>query len=352
VENTIGTADWMLTRPESCRPPATNQTGREKVGAHMRYTNRLITSAAAAAAGLLAAALLPAQTDVVMLYPNGAPGSESWTQKETVFAQGNTGLKGVRNIVKPSITVYLPPAGTATGTSVVIAPGGAFRFLSWDLEGTLVADWLQKHGVAAFILKYRVSDTGTEEEFAQSQARGGTGRGGARAPAGGAAPGAGAGRGAGAPGGPQTQIRAMAAADGLRAMEVIRQRAGEWRIDPDKVGIMGFSAGGYVAVQAALDHTAANRPAFVASIYACCEDPAQIKVPDDAPPIFFLHAYNDPVSTSSPSLYLAWKAANKPAELHTYAAGGHGFGMPKHDLPTDGWIERFGDWLRYQKLMK
>jgi acetyl esterase/lipase len=144
----------------------------------------------------------------------------------------------------------------------------------------------------------------------------------------------------------------MATADGLRAIEVVRRRAADWRLDPDKIGIMGFSAGGYVAVQAALDHTAASRPAFVASIYGCCENAAEIKIPDDAPPIFFLHAYNDPVSASSPSLFLAWKAAGKPAELHTYTAGGHGFGMVKHDQPTDGWTERFGDWLRYQKLMK
>ena len=302
-------------------------------------------SAAAVITGLLlAAAVLPAQTNVVMLWPNGAPGSEAWTQKEAEYTMGNSGLKAVRNVVKPSITIYLPSAETATGTSVVVAPGGAFRMLSWDSEGTEVADWLQRHGVAGLVLKYRLTDTGTDEEFAQSQARR------AAAGPGGAAGGRGATAGGGA--GPQTQIRAMAAADGLRAIEVVRQHAAEWRLDPAKVGIMGFSAGGYVAAQAALDHTAANRPAFVASIYGCCENAAEVKVPDDAPPIFFLHAYNDPVSASSPSLFLAWKAASKPAELHTYAAGGHGFGMPKHDQPTDNWIERFGDWLRYQKLMK
>ena len=222
--------------------------------------------------------------------------------------------------------------------------------LSWDSEGTMVADWLERHGVAAFVLKYRLTDTGTDEEFAQSQARAAAGRSGAGA--------AGRGRGAGSTGrgagaaGPQARIRAMAAADGLRAIEVVRQHAAEWHLDPAKAGIMGFSAGGYVALQAALEHTAANRPAFVGAIYACCENASEIKVPDDAPPVFFLHAYNDPVSASSPSLFLAWKAANKPAELHTYAAGGHGFGMPRHDQPSDGWIERFGDWLRYQKLMR
>src|ERR1039457_1799935 len=127
---------------------------------------------------LIAAAVLPAQTNVVMLWPNGAPGSESWTQKEAEYTVGNSGLKAVRNVVKPSITVYLPAAETATGTSVVVAPGGAFRMLSWDSEGTQVADWLQRHGVAGFVLKYRLTDTGTDEEFAKSQTSAAAGRGG------------------------------------------------------------------------------------------------------------------------------------------------------------------------------
>ena len=261
---------------------------------------------------LLAAAILPAQTDVVMLWPNGAPGSESWHRKEVEYTVGNTGLRAVRNVVKPSVTVYLPSAANANGASVVIAPGGGFRILSWNSEGTLVADWLQRHGVAAFVLKYRLTDTGSDEEFAQAQARTAAARsksGRTTAPSTGRAPAL-----------PPSEIRAMSAADGLRAIEVVRGHAAEWRIDPAKIGIMGFSAGGYVAVQAALDHTAASRPAFVASIYGCCENPAEIKIPDDAPPIFFLHAYNDPVSVSSPALFQAWQAAKKPAELHSYAA--------------------------------
>lgn len=310
-----------------------------------RKTTRRARIAAILTGLLLAAGAAEAQTNVVMLWPNGAPGSESWTQKEVAYTVSNTGLKAVRNVVRPSLTVYLPTEATTSGTAVVVAPGGGFRWLSWEPEGTMVADWLQQHGVAAFVLKYRLADTGTDEEFAQSQART------AASSATGRAGGSTGGRGAGAPG-PQSQIRAMAAADGLRAIEVVREHAAAWHIDPAKVGIMGFSAGGYVAAQSALEYTAATRPDFVASIYGCCIDAAGLKVPDDAPPIFFLHAYNDPVSAASPSLFLAWKAANKPAELHTYAAGGHGFGMPKHNLPSDGWIERFGDWLRYQKLMK
>jgi len=277
-----------------------------------------------------------AQKTEVKIWPGAAPGSESWTRKEVSY-KNPQGAAMVRNVVEPSLTVYLP-AGTPTGTSVIIAPGGAFRFLSWESEGTQVAEWLQQHGVAGFVLKYRLTDTGTDEEFQQSQARGRGGAGGGRG---------GAGGGRGNP----TEVMGFAAADGLQAIQVVRQRAAEWRLDPQKIGLMGFSAGGYVALRSALTHGAENRPNFVASIYACCINIAEEKIPEDAPPVFFLHAYNDPVSAATPSIFLAWKAANKPAELHTYAAGGHGFGMPKHNQPTDGWIERFGDWLRFQKLM-
>jgi len=306
-----------------------------------RETRRL---AAVTVLGLMAMTpLLMAQTTEVLLWPDGAPGSEAWTRKEVNY-KNDQGLAMVRNVVRPSITVYLPAAASATGTAVIVAPGGAFRFLSWESEGTLVADWLRQHGVAAFVLKYRLTDTGTDEEFQRSQARGGAGRGA------GAASGAGAGRPGGSGG--QTDTRAMAAADGLQAIKVVRQRAAEWGVDPARIGLMGFSAGGYVAAKAGLQYTAETRPDFIAPIYACCMNMAEEKVPADAPPIFLLHAYNDPVANSSPSIYLAWKAANRPAELHSYSAGGHGFGMPRHNQPTDGWIERFGDWLRYQKLMR
>jgi acetyl esterase/lipase len=303
------------------------------------------------AAALLCVTPLLAQTNVVPLYSGAAPGSENWTQKEAEY-KDNLGLRIVRNVAKPTITVYLPPPEFASGASVVIAPGGAFRILSWDSEGTLVAEWLQRHGVAAFVLKYRLSDTGTEEEYAKAEAARAEAAKAAAARTGPAPAAAGAPARSTAVSPQQAAIRAMSAADGLRAIEVVRQNAGLWKLDPAKAGIMGFSAGGYVAMQAALEHTPANRPAFVGAIYACCENPAEIKVPDDAPPVFFLHAYNDPVAVSSPSLYLLWKGANKPAELHSYAGGGHGFGVPKRDRPTDGWMERFGDWLRWQGLMK
>jgi acetyl esterase/lipase len=269
------------------------------------------------------AAAAQTQPPAVTIWPNGAPGSASWTQKESEYVDA-AGIHRLRNIVSPSITPYLPPAETATGTAVIVAPGGGFSHLSWETEGTMVADWLQQHGVAAFVLKYRLTDTGD-------------------APG---APGRGSGRVS------QAQIREMAAADGLEAIQVVRERAAEWHIDTHKIGFIGFSAGGYMAVEVALDHTAQNRPDFVGAIYPCCVSASDIKVPGDAPPVFFLHAYNDPISAVTEPLFLAWKAAGKPAELHTFAAGGHGFGMVKKNQPSDGWIERFGDWLRFQKLMK
>jgi acetyl esterase/lipase len=256
--------------------------------------------------------------------------------------------KEVRNVVRPSITVYLPPAQAATGTAVVVAPGGAFTHLAWENEGTKVAEWLQSHGVTAFVLKYRLVDTGTDEEYAQAQAAMMNAM-----------------RSGGRP--PSTPIRGgipsmdnpvvhMSVTDALKAIEVVRTRAAEWHIDPNKIGIIGFSAGGWAAVMTGLEHTAANRPEFIGAIYPCCLNAnnalnaTNIKIPDDAPPLFILNAANDGISAFSPTLYMTWRAANKPAEVHTYAAGGHGFGMTKHNLPIDNWIERFADWLHYEKF--
>src|SRR5262245_25279834 len=197
--------------------------------------------------GLLVASIAvpaAAQTTVVPLWPGAAPGSESWTQKEATY--GERGNGHVRNVVTPSLTLYLPTTATATGAAVIIAPGGGFRWLAWEKEGTLVAEWLQKRGVAALVLKYRLNDTGTEEQFQQSGGRGGS------------------------TALPAAQIQAIALADGRQAMKVARQHAAEWHVDPAKIGVMGFSAGGYIAVTMALDHDAATRPDFSGAIYTCC----------------------------------------------------------------------------------
>jgi acetyl esterase/lipase len=143
----------------------------------------------------------------------------------------------------------------------------------------------------------------------------------------------------------------MAAEDGRQALRVLRRRAAEWGVAPDRIGIMGFSAGSMVATQAALQHDADSRPNFVGAIYG--PPIGEYNVPADAPLLFILCADDDQLAArGSARLYTKWKEAGKTAELHIYSKGGHGFGMTKRGLPVDSWIERFGQWLDVQGLMK
>lgn len=289
----------------------------------------------------------PTATDsghqLLRLWPGVAPGSEGWTQTEVDF--GNPDSRGVRNVVIPTVTVYLPDGSTpATGAGVIIAPGGGFRFEQWDNEGTHIAEYLQKHGVASFVLKYRLTDTGTDAAFAEMNAQAH----GAIPPDSPQPPNDAAPYG----GGPVAtrKVEPLSLSDGHQAMRVVREHASEWHLDPQKIGIMGFSAGGWIADEVMLDDKPDTRPAFVGSIYACCVS-TSVTVPSDAPPLFIASAQNDPISNKSgPALFVAYTAANKPAEIHIYQQGGHGFGTRTHNLPVDTWIDRFGDWLRSQKL--
>jgi acetyl esterase/lipase len=285
---------------------------------------------------LSACVLAAAQALIIPAWPGAAPGSEQWTQKEIEFSDPH-GLKMVRNVVRPTLTAFLPDKATANGTAVVVCPGGAFRILSWESEGTEVAQWLQQRGVAAFVLKYRLVDTGaTPQEFQKSMAELGEAlrRKDAKAID------------------TPINIRAIAAADGRQAVRVVRERAAEWGISPERIGIMGFSAGGMVTMSVALEHEPASRPNFAASIYGAA--PEGVPVPADAGPIFVLAASDDPLIPASAGIriYSDWKAAGHSAELHLYSKGGHGFGMQKKGLPSDHWIDRFGDWLGAEGLPK
>lgn len=264
---------------------------------------------------------------VIPLYPGKAPGSESWTWSEKEASQA--GSHFVYNVTTPTLTAYLPAPGTATGTAVVVCPGGGFHLLDIDNEGTNVAKWLQDRGVAAFVLKYRlVHVTGTD---------------------------------------PGQQIRpllqdwdkfkavvapvvALDLADGKQAIEYVRSHAQELGVQPNRVGIMGFSAGGTVADGVGYGYSAASRPAFIASQYAYLAVLPTQPVPADAPPLFVAAATNDDLGLTAQSvqLYSAWLAAGKPAELHIYAKGGHGFGTKTQHLPVDSWLDRFGAWLAQQ----
>jgi acetyl esterase/lipase len=146
------------------------------------------------------------------------------------------------------------------------------------------------------------------------------------------------------------EAMSMAVADALAAVKMVRTRAGEWGVKPDRVGIMGFSAGGYATVGVALQGTGDSRPDFAAPIYAYTQD---ITAPSNPPPMFIAHADDDrgvPPIKHSMRLYTAYKAVGGSIEMHIYSKGGHGFGMLKKGFPSDAWIERFGEWMKAQGL--
>jgi len=278
-----------------------------------------------------------AQQQVIPVWTGAAPGSENWTQKEqtTVFPGHPAGGSLVRNVTLPTLTAFLPDPSNANGTAVVVCPGGGFHFLSWNSEGTEVAKWLSVHGIAAFVLKYRLVDTGpTEEDFQKSVAAlfSSIGKGGGLSE-------------------PMRQVRPLAIADGREAVKVVRQHASEWQIDPHRIGLMGFSAGGVVTMGVVLDHDASSRPDFAAPVYGAGIAEGET-IPADAMPLFILCASDDSIAAAgSVATYSKWKAAGYSVELHVYAKGGHGFGMNQQGLPSDHWIERFNDWLMEEGLL-
>lgn len=271
-----------------------------------------------------------AQEKVIRLYDGPAPGSENWKQKETENRTNLWQTRVVFNVSDPTLTVVQPEAGTANGTAVVICPGGAFFALSIDSEGFEVARWLAAKGVTCFVLKYRLVECKTSDPTREVMERG-----------------------------PLDQVVApivkLALADGDAAIGYVRKHASELGVNPDRIGIIGFSAGGTVAVSVAMNYTAETRPNFAAPIYPAYSWAIKDKgVPSDAPPIFVLAASDDPLGLAPQSvqIYQDWIAAGKTAELHLYSKGGHGFGMRKQNLPSDHWIERFADWLEVQGLLK
>ncbi len=277
----------------------------------------------------MSSAALP---EIISLWPEGVPGSEDWKQREQEqITHPPISFRTVRNVTQPTLTVFLPHPAMATGTAVIICPGGGFHSLAIDHEGSEVARWLSARGGVAFVLKYRLLQTEVrDEDFERQFQENVSDRNKMREVT--------------------KQIGPLAIADGQQAMKVVRQRASEWGVAPDRIGMMGFSAGGRVTIGVALEHDADSRPNFAAPIYgALWED---IIVPADAPPLFIALANDDELAVEpAVALYRAWRAADHPVELHIYTQGGHGFGMRKQNLPADHWIDRFGEWLRVQGFL-
>lgn len=249
----------------------------------------------------------------------------------------------VRNVVIPTLTMYKPVAGKANGASVIIAPGGAFRFLMVDYEGVDMARWLVEHGITAFVLKYRLMHT-PEDEAAMSDYLRNLGIRLSAADT----------KSENPPHYDEATKAAIAIAeeDGRQAIRYVRQHAAEWSLNPHRIGIVGFSAGGGVVMGPVMQHDANSRPDFAAPIYAAYR--TATPVPDDAPPLFIVIADDDNLISpnSSARLYMAWHSARKPAELHIFRRGSHGFGMKKQNIPTDRWIDLFYAWLDSSGFLK
>jgi acetyl esterase/lipase len=292
-----------------------------------------LASCASAATEGSSDAPAPVMVDV---WPGVAPGSESWTQTELSgqFGSGEFPNPIVRNVTHPTLTVFLPDPARATGTGVIVAPGGGFLFLSMKSEGTDVAEWFAARGVAAFVLKYRTRETPPEEAgmyrmFGALVSRSSSGEIALQ----------------------MAEPARYATADAVQALSVVRAHASEWGVDPNRIGIVGFSAGARVATGLLLQSDPANRPAFAAPIYGGLfgED---IEIPANLPPVFAAVSADDPIALqSSIDLVTALRASGARPEFHMFNAGGHGYGLNQQGKTSDHWIDEFYWWLQANGLL-
>jgi len=282
----------------------------------------------------------------VPVWPGKAPGSEDWTFSEKI-TEGPGGSKIYSNVVDPTLTVYLPSPAKASGAAVILCPGGAMRMLGFA-ETERTAEWLNSKGIAAFILKYRVVPDVPSAAGAAPTA--GPSRSGSQwmrnelsfkeilNRRGNANP---------APDDAQhLKVIAMAISDGQQAIRILRRDAAQYRIDPKRIGILGFSAGGGVAIGTALTESSDGYPDFVATIYG--PSLVDVSVPKLGAPLFIAVMdghFN--VTNGCMALFTLWKEAGRPAEIHVYD---HAYG-PASGMPVANWTDRLYEWLRARKLV-
>jgi endo-1,4-beta-xylanase len=265
-----------------------------------------------------------ADPEAIALWPQGAPGAKA-NGGEMKVRTAERGERVLSNVHHPTLTPYLPAADAATGCAVIIAPGGGHRELWSDHEGHNLARWLRDQGIAAFVLIYRLAN----EE------------------------------------GSTYTVDEHALGDMQRAIRTVRARAEEWHVDPARVGVIGFSAGGEVAALAAMRggpgseeasdgiERESSRPDFQALVYPGRSN--RFTVAKDAPPVFIVCGYEDrpDISRGMAEVYLKYKEAGVPAELHIYSNAGHGFGVREDDRGAHaGWPERFKEWLADRGMLK
>ncbi|HWA87088.1 MAG TPA: alpha/beta hydrolase fold domain-containing protein [Opitutus sp.] len=276
----------------------------------------------------------PAEPGAIAL---GTGGVENQPAKESWFRQWGEPM--VRNVTAATLTPFLPDPAKANGTAVIVAPGGGFRWLSINNEGWKIAKALNAQGVAAFVLKYRLQPTPPSmDEFKEMMSHG---FGPPPRPAGGAA-------GQSAPRLPRFDLTNQQA-DAEAAYALIVKNAGQWHVDPSRIGMVGFSAGAGLTMQCTL-HSTAMKLAFAAPIYGPL---GKVEVPKDAPPLFVALAIDDPLMFHDDfGLIKSWHDAKRPVEFHLYQNGGHGFGMGYPGRTTYWWFEPFTHWLDINGFLK
>ncbi len=261
---------------------------------------------------------------LIPLYPGAAPGSEHWTQQEVMET---TPDRIIRNVTHPALMAYLP--AKPNGTAVIIAPGGGFYFLSMDNEGFDMTRKLLDAGFTVFILKYRLIATGPgwHPELDRRLHTPGWEK------------------------SLEDEIGSYVLADAQTAIRTVRARASEFAINPARIGIIGFSAGGYVATRATVEHTPDSRPDFAGCVYGVKPPNLSAHVPD-LPPLFMVWADDDDLvfpETNALPLYQLWKREGVPVEFHLFAKGQHGFGTFTFGRPSDHWLSMFMDWMNSQQ---
>lgn len=285
----------------------------------------------------LQAAALSAEPTVLNVWPGKAPGEVAGVGPEiTQTPPGGREVAGkpvtrLTNVTQPTISVYRPAKDKDTGAAVLVCPGGGYGILAWDLEGTEVAEWLNGIGVTGIVLKYRVPRP---------------------------------------PGLGKNEQPVQPLMDAQRALSLVRSKASEWGIDPQRIGVLGFSAGGHLAASLATNFNRRAydakdavdqencRPDFAVLVYPAYlldgnQLSAGIPVSDKTPPMFIAAAWDDESFVrNSPHMWLALKQAGVQAELHLYESGGHGFGLRPTGKPSAEWPKRCAEWLNGRGLLK
>ncbi len=262
--------------------------------------------------------------------PHKTSENTTWVGEEKEYFSDIWQTPVVTNVSVPTMELFQPE--NPNGVSVIIAPGGGLYALSIESEGTAVAKWLNKKGITAFVLKYRLVPTGEDgvKEISEEGATNPQRIGQRVAP-----------------------VMPLSIADGLSAITYVRSNASNLKLDPNKIGFMGFSAGGAVTMGVTYNYGEANRPNFIVPVYPWTTVLPVQPAPKNAPPMLEICASDDPLGLASGSveLYSSWLKIQKPVGLHMYAKGGHGFGMKKQGLPSDDWIQLFYDWAVAENIV-